>query len=141
MHRWLARLRHDLVKHAAFRARDLEAQLEEGRPLRPGDVTGVSRMVRELPDAEGRKVGLLGAWLALRADFDDELPREQADRAGDALGAALDRCEAALREVEARVGAVEGEDEAAARSLCAALRALESAVERLAHDVNEALRA
>lgn len=141
MDRWLARLRHDLLKHAAFRARDLRALLDEGGGLRPGDVEGLRRTVQQLPDAEGRPVGLTGAWRGLRADFDDELPGETDALAAAALRSALDAFEAQVQATEAEVARPGGEGSEEARRLCAALGALEAAFDRLAHDVKRALGA
>src|SRR5687767_11968843 len=103
MERWLARVRHDLLKHAAWSARDLRAALEQGTPPRASDVGGLQRALLQLPDADGEPAGALVAWRMLRDDIDiDEEQRP-------AMAPALDRFEAALSALVEQVAAAPAE--------------------------------
>jgi hypothetical protein len=84
---WLSRLRHDLVKHLLWPARD---RAEMGGSPAPGE------LVPRLIDSEGRPVEAGVLWAGLRADapaglsldaFDAALGRALASaRAGDVAG-------------------------------------------------------
>jgi hypothetical protein len=84
---WLARLRHDLVKHLLWPARD---RAEMGGSPAPGE------LVPRLIDGEGRPVEATALWAELRAEapaglsveaFDAALGRAlAAGRAGDVQG-------------------------------------------------------
>jgi hypothetical protein len=79
---WLARVRHDLVKHLLWPARD---RRDVGGAPAPGE------LVPSLIDAEGRPIGGPALWAALRADA----PAALDAAALDAFGAALVRALAA----------------------------------------------
>jgi hypothetical protein len=77
---WLSRLRHDLVKHLLWPARD---RAEMGGAPAPGE------LVPRLIDAEGRAVEAAALWAGLRADAPAGLSLEAFDAAlGRALAAA-----------------------------------------------------
>jgi hypothetical protein len=77
---WLSRLRHDLVKHLLWPARD---RAEMGGAPAPGE------LVPRLIDAEGRAVEAAALWAGLRADAPAGLWLEAFDAAlGRALAAA-----------------------------------------------------
>ena len=56
MHPWLARLRHDLLKHALWCARDLGECADAGGPLKPADLQAPRRSLLALPRGERRPV-------------------------------------------------------------------------------------
>lgn len=90
---WLRDLRHDLLKHALWYARDLR---DAGGAPTPGDARALRRAVLELRDSEGAVVTALGLWRALR-------PEAEAD--GVPAGR-LDAFEAAVRAAEEAAGAL-----------------------------------
>lgn len=113
MHPWLARLRHDLLKHALWCARDLRDCAGASGSLKPADLQALRRSLLELPDSEGRPTTAAQLWRELRAD-------------SDARPAALDAFEAAVLRAEAaaRASATDG---SGGRAALAAVLDLESA--------------
>ncbi len=106
MRRWLARLRHDLVKRALIPARDLRELLDRGERARPADVEALARGLLALVDEEGCPATATALWRSFRADL-PEAPR-----------APLDAFERALRAAEERARALpEALDEALAATL------------------------
>lgn len=100
---WLSRLRHDLLKYALWRARDLR---DLGRPARPEELRALGRGLLDLRDGEGRSVTALGLWRGLLAEAPPEIACQHA-----ALGAfeeAVRRAEGAAR------GLAEGSQDPAA---------------------------
>jgi hypothetical protein len=119
---WLRDLRHDLLKHALWYARDLR---DAGGPPTPADVRALRRAVLELRDGEGAQVSALGLWRTLR-------PEAEAD--GVPAGR-LDAFEAAVRTAEQAIRALG--DRAAPEEILQAvdqLLALEGAFQELAAD-------
>jgi hypothetical protein len=97
---WLSRLRHDLVKHLLWPARD-RAEM--------GGAPGSGELVPRLIDGEGRPIEAAALWSALRADAPPGLALE-------AFDAALGRTLAAARAGDvAGVLAFEADVEALAR--------------------------
>ena len=77
---WLSRLRHDLLKHLLWPARD---RAEMGGSPAPGE------LVPRLIDGEGHPIEASALWAALRADAPAGLALDAFDAAlGRALGAA-----------------------------------------------------
>lgn len=95
MHPILARVRHDLLKHALWCARDLQGT---ARPL-GSDLRALRRSLLELPDEEGRPVTARARLRGLRGELDSS-----ADRA-----AALDAFERAVGEAEDAARALDPE--------------------------------
>jgi hypothetical protein len=122
MRRWLARLRHDLVKRALVPARDLR---ELGPGATAADVAALARGLLALVDDEGRPISACALWRALRAEIADAPAG-----ALDDFQRAVDEAEAAARALPAHAGA----------AVDAAL-ALEPAFERLARALDAASRA
>src|SRR6185295_9483224 len=118
MQRWLEKVRHDLVKHAAWRARDLRAALERGAPPRASDVSALQQALLGLPDAEGRPAGALAVWRALRDEIADPGVIDVAQHR--ALAPSLDRFESALSALVDRVASTPAEA-GAVEPLCAAV--------------------
>jgi hypothetical protein len=114
-------VRHDLVKHAAWTARDLAAT---GRAPTPADHEALRRLLRSLPDEEGRPVGPLAAWFGLVAA--EDAPPGLADTPA---FADFSRAVAAVQDV-----ADDDSPDTAAADLAAVL-ALEPAFEALARAV------
>lgn len=113
MRRWLAQVRHDLIKHAAWRARDLLALRDLGAAATAADLEALRRGVLDLPDEEGAPVGALARWRQLRGDAP-----EGADEA------ALGDFEAAVAAAEVAVRGGDGEALAAVLALEDAFTAL-----------------
>jgi hypothetical protein len=106
---WLARVRHDLVKHLLWPARD---RREAGGKPAPGEL--VPRVI----DAEGRPIGAAELWQALRAEAPRGLPLAAFDAAvGRALAAAEAGDVAGVLALEEAVAALARQVEALARSL------------------------
>jgi len=125
MHPWLARLRHDLLKHALWCARDLGECADAGGPLKPADLQALRRSLLALPDGEGRPVTAAQLWRELRAE-------SCADPAAlDAFEAAVLRAEAAVR-----ASGTEGGDGTGGRTALSAVLALESAFFLLAQTLD-----
>lgn len=119
MDRWLARVRHDLLKPAVWRARDLR---ELGTTPGDDDRAALRRGLLELRDDEGRPVTASELWRLLRR----EVERDLAERRGGALadfGRAVDEAEAAVQNLPV------------AKALAAVLR-LEPAFAALARALN-----
>jgi hypothetical protein len=119
--RWLARLRHDLVKRALIPARDLCDLGPAAAPVRPADVEALRRGLLALVDEEGRPATASALWRALR------------DEAEGAPAAALDDFERAVLAAEAAARALPadlGGAVAAALALAPAFDDLKSALAR-----------
>jgi hypothetical protein len=91
MKRWLARVRHDLIKHAVWRARDLR---DLGAAPGPADLLALRRGLLELVDDEGTPRGAAALWRLLRAE---------AAETGSPPAAPLDDFEQAVLAAEAAV--------------------------------------
>ena len=128
MNRWLARLRHDLIKHAVWPARDLRDVIAAGRAARSSDGAALRRALLELPGADGQPVGILAAWHALRAELDSPSAQQRV---------ALDRFESEVDALQRRAADCSEASDGAlhAPALCDAVLALDAAFETLAHDV------
>ena len=126
MHGWLARVRHDLLKHAAWRARDLREAMTQGLLARGADVAALRSGLLALPDEEGRPVGAVMVWRGLRSQLD---PADTKD-----IKAALEGFDAAVVEAEAKIRALSDEASGAAAA-CEAVLALDEAFDRMARDV------
>jgi hypothetical protein len=94
MDRWLARLRHDLVKQALWRARDLRDL--DGEPG-DADLAALRRGLLDLRDLDGKPASALEVWRAFRAEV--EAPERRAP---------LDAFERAVAEAEHAVRALDG---------------------------------
>src|SRR5438128_2279854 len=116
---WLGRVRHDLVKHALWRARDLR---ETGAAATAEDVAALRRGVLEMVDAVGRAATASQVWRALRREFEEE--------AGGS-GAALDAFERAV--VEAEEAARATGDPAGLERAIEAVLAIDPAFVQLSH--------
>src|SRR5947208_2858357 len=103
MQRWLARLRHDLIKQAAWRARDLRDLGDLRQPPRPTDLDALRRGLLELRDGEGRPVTATDLWRAFRAELPPNTDTGHA-AALDAFADAVASAEAAVRDLPARPG-------------------------------------
>jgi len=116
---WLARLRHDLVKYAVWRARDL-------RDLRanpsPADLAALRSSVLDLRDAQGERVSATELFRRMRGETG-------------APADALDAFARVLLEAEAAVGALELRPQSWPAAVEAVLR-IESAFESLARTLN-----
>lgn len=125
MHPWLARLRHDLLKHALWCARDLRDCGRAAGPLNRADLQALRRSLLELLDSEGRPLTAMQLWRELRAD-------------SCARPAALDAFEAAVGRAEAAVRASTdaASDETGGQAALTAVLALESAFLLLAQDLD-----
>jgi hypothetical protein len=89
--RWLARVRHDLVKRMLWAARDCR---ELGKPPVPGE------LLATLYDSEGRATDAATLWTQLRDDFPappapDSEPSVPEAAALEAFGMSVERCAAA----------------------------------------------
>src|SRR5271170_3628033 len=102
MHPWLARLRHDLVKRAAWPARDLCEILESGSPPLPPDLRALRMGLFELHAVDGSRCDARVLWAALLLDAPPEL-LERERGALDEFGAAI---EVAMAAVDRAVPAV-----------------------------------
>jgi hypothetical protein len=106
---WLARVRHDLVKHVLWPARDR-------RDL--GGKPAVGELVPRVIDGEGRPIDAAALWQALRAEAPRGLPLTAFDAAiGHALAAAAAGDVAGVLSLEEAVAALERQVDALARSL------------------------
>ena len=125
MHPWLARLRHDLLKHALWCARDLRDCGRAAGPLHRADLQALRRSLLELVDSEGRPLTAMQLWRELRAE-------------SVARPAALDAFEAAVGRAEAAVRASTdaASDETGGQAALTAVLALESAFLLLAQDLD-----
>lgn len=117
--RWLGRVRHDLVKPAGWRARDLR---DTGAPPDATDRAALRRGLLDLRDAEGNAATASGVWRALREEIEAE--------AGGPQRAALDAFESIVRDAEEAARAVDETVESGARAVASAL-ALDPAFEAL----------
>ncbi len=90
MKSWLARVRHDLLKHALWCARDLR---EGDGALSPKSIAALRASLLSLPDEAGEPISLTGLWQRLREDLPGE--SGEGDGALDAFGAACATAEAA----------------------------------------------
>src|SRR5262245_49106423 len=120
---WLARVRHDLLKHALWSARDLAAAVEKRAP-RPADVALLRRSLLELRDGEGRSVALGGLWRGLREEYDGAAP-----------GAAAALAAFTVAVIAAEEAVAELTDAARLPAALAAVLALEAAFEALAREL------
>ena len=100
MRRWLARVHHDLIKHALWRARDLR---DMGAAPTDRDLAALRRDLLMLPGADGEPVPASALFRDLRAEIEGAAPPDVWD-ALDAFAAAVAAAEAAV--AEARAGAV-----------------------------------
>lgn len=116
---WLGRLRHDLVKPAGWRARDLR---DLGAPPDGADRAALRRGLLDLRDGEGNPATATGVWRALREEIEDEAGPDERD--------ALDTFEAVVRAAEETARAADDSPEAGARIAACAL-ALDPAFEAL----------
>jgi hypothetical protein len=125
MHPWLARLRHDLLKHALWCARDLRDCGRGAGPLSRADLQALRRSLLELVDSEGSPITATQLWQGLRAD-------------SAAPPAALDAFEAAVGRAEAAVRASSdpASDETGGQAALTAVLALESAFFLLAQHLD-----
>jgi hypothetical protein len=106
---WLARVRHDLVKHVLWPARDR-------RDL--GGKPAVGELVPRVIDGEGRPIDAAALWQALRAEAPRGLPLTAFDAAmAHALAAAAAGDVAGVLALEEAVAALERQVDALARSL------------------------
>jgi hypothetical protein len=105
MHPWLARLRHDLVKRAAWPARDLCELLESGSPALPPDLRALRAGLFELHAADGSRCDARALWAALLLEAPKELlARERSSL--DEFAAAIEAAMAAVdRAVPQALGA------------------------------------
>lgn len=115
MDAWLARLRHDLVKYAVWRARDLD---EAGAAPSPGDLGALRRSLFELRDHEGQSASATGLFCRMREEID-------------APPGLLDAFAKTLKEAESAVRALDRRPESWRDAVDATLR-IESAFETLA---------
>jgi hypothetical protein len=74
MRRWLLRVRHDLIKHALWQARDLH---EAGQAPGPDDLRRLQRALLELPGADGTPGSALKRWRELTAELGPLPPAAQ----------------------------------------------------------------
>ncbi|HEX2571304.1 MAG TPA: hypothetical protein VH877_17230 [Polyangia bacterium] len=99
---WLGRVRHDLLKHALWCARDLRALTEGGAAPRPADIAELERRLLAVPDAEGQPVSLGVRWRELRAELEETgALASEAVAALDAFTRGVDAAEAAARRLAA----------------------------------------
>src|SRR4051812_1660541 len=122
---WLGRVRHDLVKPACWRARDLR---DAGGAATESDVIALRRGLLELVDADGERATARAVWRAFR----DELEATSVD----ALAIdALDRFERAVvaAEERARSSTRASEIGAAVDRVVEAVLALDAAFQQLSH--------
>jgi hypothetical protein len=106
---WLARVRHDLVKHVLWPARDRREV--GGRPA-PGE------LVPRVSDGEGRPLAAAELWRSLRAEAPRGLPLAAFDAAlARALAAADVGDVAGVLALEEATDALARQAEALARSL------------------------
>jgi hypothetical protein len=106
---WLARVRHDLVKHVLWPARDRREL--GGRPA-------AGELVPRVIDAEGRPLGAAELWRTLRAEAPRGLPVAAFEAAlGRALAAADAGDVAGVLALEEAADALARQAEALARSL------------------------
>jgi hypothetical protein len=95
---WLGRVRHDLLKHTLWYARDLRALTEGGATPRPGDIAELERRLLAVPDAEGQPVSLGTRWRELRGELEETGGLgPEAVAALDAFARGVDVAEAAAR--------------------------------------------
>lgn len=95
---WVGRVRHDLLKHALWCARDLRALTEGGATPRPSDIAELKQRLLAVPDAEGQSVSIGVRWRELRAELEEtglHLPLAVASL--DAFARAVDAAETAAR--------------------------------------------
>lgn len=96
MHPILARIRHDLLKHALWCARDLRG-IE--RPL-GSDLRALRRSLLELPDEEGRPVPARALLSGLRVAIDPPADAPDVRAALDAFARAVGEAEDAARALD-----------------------------------------
>lgn len=95
---WLGRVRHDLLKHTLWCARDLRALAEGGATPRPSDIAELEQRLLAVPDAEGQPVSLAVRWRELRAELEETSALEPlAVAALDAFARTVDAAETAAR--------------------------------------------
>lgn len=90
MNAWLAVVKHDLLKHALWCARDLRSLGELAQPPRVEDIAALRRSLLEVLSSEGDRVTALALWRELRAE-------------SSASPAALDAFEAVLAAAQSAV--------------------------------------
>jgi hypothetical protein len=112
---WLARVRHDLVKYAVWRARDLR---DRGGEPTPEDLRALERGLRELRDPDGATVDAVTLFRRLRAE------RPAPDTALDAFERAVIEADVAVRDL--------GRRPVAWRGALAAVLSIEDAFDEMA---------